>query len=117
MMKHRVITGLVIGAAISASLGFTAFAATGKQAVYTVTAKDSSGTEIPESEWRTDGNGIWYYDTEEGIRICISSEEAGDAGYAAWELEKKIDEYGNQYAELEDGSRVYISQSNSVSVH
>lgn len=116
MMKHKVIMSLAIGAIVTASLGFTAFAAAEKHAVYTVTARDPAGTEIPASEWETDEHGIWYYDTDEGVRISISSTEAGDADYAALKLERKIDEHGNQYVELEDGSRVYLSQSNSASV-
>ena len=115
MMKQRMVMSLAIGAIVTASLGFTAFAAE-KTAVYTVTAKDSVGTEIPASEWKTDENGIRYYDTDEGVRITITTAEAGDAGYEALKLERKIDEHGNQYVELEDGSRVYISQSSSASV-
>lgn len=116
MMKQRMIMSLAIGAIVTASLGFTAFAAAEKNAVYTVTAKDSAGIEIPTSEWKTDENGIRYFDTEDGVRISIATAEAGDAGYEALKLEKKIDEHGNQYVELEDGSRVYISQSSSASV-
>ncbi len=116
MRKQRMIMSLAIGAIVTASLGFTAFAATEKKVVYTVTAKDSAGTEIPASEWKTNENGIWYYDTEDGVRISIATEESGDAGHEALRLEKKTDEYGNQYVELEDGSRVYISQNNSGSV-
>ena len=115
MMKQRMIMGLAIGAIVTASLGLTAFAAE-KNAVYTVTAKDFAGTEIPVSEWKTDENGIRYFDTEDGVRISIATAEAGDAGYEAMKLERKIDEHGNQYVELEDGSRVYISQSSSASV-
>lgn len=117
MMKHRVITGLVIGAIVTASLGTTAFAAAEKNAVYTVTVKDSAGTEIPASAWKTDENGNRYYDTEDGVRVSITTAEAEDADYAALKLEKKTDEYGNQYIELEDGSRVYISQCGSASVN
>lgn len=114
MMKNKVMTGLAIGAMVTASLGLTAMAEEEKREVYTVTVEDSAGMEIPAGEWNTGENGVRYYDTEEGVRISIVS--AGHDGYEAAKPPRKVDENGNEYIEMEDGARVYVSRSKSVSV-
>lgn len=113
MMKHKMITTLAIAALATASIGVNAFAAAGKQEAYYETVKGAAKNEreIPQSEVKDCEYGSRYYEADDDIlMITVDAEEAGKS---SMKMPQKTDENGNTYIELEDGSRVYVSSTNS----
>lgn len=117
MMKHKMMTGLAITAIATAALGIPTFAAEAKQEVYTVTVKegDGRGADRTLPDLKNNGNGVQYYDTENGSTVSIV--QADDTAAHRKLPPQKTDGNGNRYFEMADGSRVYVIQSRGVSVN
>ncbi len=118
MMKHKMMTCLAVTAIATAALGIPAFAAEAKQEIYTVTVKEADGRETDMNMTLPDlgnnGNGVQYYDTENGSTVSIVRADNTDTGKKL--PPQKTDGNGNRYFEMADGSRVYVIQSRGVSV-
>ena len=116
MMKHKMMTCLAVTAIATAALGIPAFAAEAKQEIYTVTVKeaDGRGTDRTLSDLGNNGNGVQYYDTENGSTVSIVRADNTDTGKKL--PPQKTDGNGNRYFEMADGSRVYVIQSRGVSI-
>lgn len=112
MMKHKMITTLAIAALATAAIGVNAFAAAGKQEVsMTVKGAVKNEREVPQSEVKDCEYGSRYYEADDDIIMTTVDAEKDDK--SSMKLPQKTDENGNIYIELEDGSRVYVSSSNS----
>lgn len=113
MLKHKITTGITIAVIAAAALSTSAFAAgTDVQSDLILTFCEN-GSQKTLPEMKADENGVLCYDTKEGIRISICTPDSkGKQG----QYSLKTDEKGIQYAELEDGSRVYSSSAKSISV-
>ena len=108
MMKHRMMTSLAIAAIAAATLGIPAFAGEMKQEAYTVTVKDAVGRG-------TDRTLPGLKNSDGGVTISVVQ---ADGNTAQEDLPpQKTDENGNQYFEMADGSRIYVTPSRSASVN
>ena len=116
MMKHKMMAGLAITAIATAALGIPTFAAEAKQEIYTVTVKEGDGRGADKTlpDLKNNGNGVQYYDTENGSTVSIV--QADDTAAHRKLPPQKTDGNGNRYFEMADGSRVYVTQSRGVSI-
>ena len=80
----------------------------------TVKEGDGRGADRTLPDLKNNGNGVQYYDTENGSTVTIV--QADDTAAHRKLPPQKTDGNGNRYFEMADGSRVYVIQSRGVSI-